>query len=264
MILYSVSTKVAAMNDLNDRLHRAIWNKSSVDIINKLIDEGADIEHRGYFCETPLFAAISYYNPLVIQALLDRGANVEARDLDGNTALHQASSFSYLKIVQLLVEKANVSTINNRGETALHCAAGHGGPNIEVIQVLVKGGFAVNAEDNEGMTPLHTVVYERGKHCTNAPEEKDNVICLLCLGAHHEIKDKKGKKPYWYVSGKEPSFYQKKHLAQILKNSKSVRKVVFPYALKKLNGKTIKNEWDNLKKEPDEKNIRPYAQYDLK
>ena len=59
----------------------------------------------------------------IVQSLLDRGADVNAKDSDGWTALHWAAYNGYEEIVKALVRAgANVDTKNNRGETALQMA----------------------------------------------------------------------------------------------------------------------------------------------
>ena len=61
----------------------------------------------------------------VIQMLIDHGADINARDTQGNTALHYAvKSGNYGVLTQLLEQKGiDVNKQNNNGDTALHLAA---------------------------------------------------------------------------------------------------------------------------------------------
>ena len=69
---------------------------------------------------------------------------------------------------------------NDRGETDLHIAAAWNLP--EVIIFLLNQGANVNAQDNDGKTPLHTAVM-----FSNAPETAE---ILLKHDANPNIKDK--------------------------------------------------------------------------
>lgn len=76
----------------------------SLDVTEKLIELGADIESRDKFGMTPLILASknSYYDIAAI--LIFAGADLEARDAKGNTALMRAREHCNDHIVELLIE----------------------------------------------------------------------------------------------------------------------------------------------------------------
>ena len=140
----------------------------------------------------------------IVQSLLDRGADVNAKDSDGWTALHWAAYNGYEEIVKALVRAgANVDTKNNRGETALHWAAYNG--FAEIVQLLLDKGAEVNATDKYGITALHLAsrkgaeVNAKDKSGETALYEATRqghagiVKLLLAKGANVDAKDHDGR-----------------------------------------------------------------------
>ena len=68
----------------------------------------------------------------MVQLLLENGANIEARDQRGETALMMAIRKDDLEMVQLLLEHgANIEARDQRGETALMIAVYY----LEMVQL---------------------------------------------------------------------------------------------------------------------------------
>jgi len=105
---------------------------------------------------TVLYYAIYQNNVDLVQFLIDRGANIEAVDDVGRTLLHCAAYFNFADIVELLVSVgANLSAKDNLGRTPLHQAVC--GASIGVVQYLLSQGVDVNVVDNERNTPLNLI-----------------------------------------------------------------------------------------------------------
>jgi ankyrin repeat protein len=122
---------------------------------------------------TPFWLAARAAEADIMQALAAGGADPNLGAADNTTPLMAATGLSqniaarvrtisesqFLEAVKVAVELgADVNAANDRGKTALHGAAGVGESTI--IQFLADKGGNVDAEDEEGQTPL--TVAERG------------------------------------------------------------------------------------------------------
>jgi ankyrin repeat protein len=112
-------------------LHVAMWNGSSIAVVQFLISNGADVNAKeNRFDKTPLHYAVgkSAPNVGVVELLLASGADVNAKDkYDDKTPLHYA--------VGVLRPDAK---------------------NVEIVKLLISNGADVNAKNNKGNTPLAT------------------------------------------------------------------------------------------------------------
>jgi len=113
---------------------------------------------------TPLFFATSVGDTEVMKVLLARGADPAIGTQDGTTLLMAAAGLAveesetripesrHLDAVKLLVDLgADVTAVNNQGDTALHGAAflGYG----TVARYLLERGAVLNARNKGGQTP---------------------------------------------------------------------------------------------------------------
>ena len=113
----------------------------------------------------------------LIQMLIDVGADVEAQTNDGLTALMVASGLGHIKSTQMLIDAgAKIETRAENGQTALLFACSGLNPpyssvsrryyykykteHIDVIKALLQNNADVNARDNEGWACL-MLVYDR-------------------------------------------------------------------------------------------------------
>lgn len=89
------------------------------DIVEMLLEAGADIEHRNDQGETALISAAQNGHKEIVQMLLDAGANVNQENADGETALDLAIKLRHKKdLVDLLLEhSAEASGIKKKRKT---------------------------------------------------------------------------------------------------------------------------------------------------
>jgi hypothetical protein len=118
---------------------------------------GADLDVRGKYGRTPLHAAAYSGNLEVVRRLIEYDpAYINARDEGGFTPLLMESEGCNSKdgsVVRLLLEHgADINVQNQDGETPLHEASTYGA--LEVVRLLLEHGADVEAKDNYGKTVL--------------------------------------------------------------------------------------------------------------
>mmetsp|Transcript_138095 Transcript_138095/g.240173 ORF Transcript_138095/g.240173 Transcript_138095/m.240173 type:complete len:248 (-) Transcript_138095:16-759(-) len=89
----------------------------------------------------------------LVQELLEEGADMEVKDASGRTVLALAAIRQKPDIMNLLIEKkANVDAKDDGGISALMWAARDGHAN--EVEILADAGADVNAPDEDGMTAI--------------------------------------------------------------------------------------------------------------
>ncbi|KAI1158830.1 hypothetical protein F5B18DRAFT_65083 [Nemania serpens] len=76
------------------------------EIVQLLIERGADIESKGSYGQTPLSWAAGNGHQQIVQLLIERGADIESKDSSGRTPLSWAAENGHLEIMELLIEKS--------------------------------------------------------------------------------------------------------------------------------------------------------------
>lgn len=136
-----------------------LCSAQSPEMVNFLLDNGADIEIKNNNQETPLFYAV-FGDVDVVQALVKRGANIHALDKSGNTILHYPSDPKVT--TYLLMNGLDPNARNNINETPLHNAVIDSNLDeenlrdsaLETIRVLLEYGANVSIKNDFGETPI--------------------------------------------------------------------------------------------------------------
>ena len=109
------------------------------EILELLLDRGADINQRSSSGWTPLIAAVMRGSSRIVEMLLTRGADINARTEDGRTALIHAVRKQSTAVVEiLLAHRADVTVRDGYGKTALEIA--EEGHNEDIIRQLKNAG----------------------------------------------------------------------------------------------------------------------------
>ncbi|MFZ4779476.1 MAG: ankyrin repeat domain-containing protein [Terrimicrobiaceae bacterium] len=89
----------------------------------------------------------------IIQTLIDAGADVNSRAKNGWTAMHRAASEGWIKVTEfLLSKKARLDSRTEKGETPLFVACMMG--KLAMLHFLLKKGSDYNIQNFWKMTPL--------------------------------------------------------------------------------------------------------------
>ncbi|CAG5128326.1 unnamed protein product, partial [Candidula unifasciata] len=187
-------------------LHQACID-DNLEMVEFLVEHGADIDVCDNEGWTPLHATASCAFLDIARYLIKHNANVAAVNNDGDLPIDIADNKDMERLLQeemnrqgidaeaarneeeqRMLEDANqwladktVKEIQHpkTGATALHVAAAKG--YISVINLLLKAGVDINAEDHDGWTALHAAVHWDQKE---AVEILVNHLCDM----HHKNK----------------------------------------------------------------------------
>eukprot|EP01137_Pigoraptor_chileana_P011404 Opistho-2@62224 len=126
-----------------------------IDVVTLLLDRGADVNAVTTSRSSALHIASRNDCTGVVALLLDRGADMNAVDCKGLTALQIASQKNHVDVVALLLNRgADGSAVTTDGRlTALHIASQN--DSTGVVALLLDRGADVNAVDNRRCTALH-------------------------------------------------------------------------------------------------------------
>lgn len=134
-----------------------LWVKrGNVDRVKILLEFNPDaVNFKDSEEKTPLHWAVYNNQRDIINVLLEAGANVNVTEVIGITPLHYAAERGYVEVVELLLDAGadvNAQDYGYFNFTPLHGAAGFG--RFEIVKLLLRTGAKVNLRDNEGRTAL--------------------------------------------------------------------------------------------------------------
>ena len=104
----------------------SIWaaaKRNDIELLEKKISEGFDVNKKDYLQATPLHWASAYGNTESIDLLLKNGADIDAGDGKNSTPLHWASFMARPDSVKLLIDNnASIEKRNSDGSNAFQSA----------------------------------------------------------------------------------------------------------------------------------------------
>jgi ankyrin repeat protein len=154
LLLYLTSLSIQA-GEIHDAAAAGDLNK----VQSIITADPCSIESKDENGSTPLHIACIRNQVAVANFLIDQGANVNARNKWGQTPLHWANGVfgqDYDLIKRLIAKGADVNAQGNRGESVLQWAAGQG--NLKVAELLINSGADLNAYDKNFGTILHNII----------------------------------------------------------------------------------------------------------
>ena len=174
--------RLATRNGYNSILVAA-W-RGHTPIVKMLLEEGipAGTAVCGY---SVLHAAASAGQNDMVQLLISKGVDVNTRDRDGvhRTPLRWAVQENHLSVIQTLLDNgAEIDAQDEDGDTPLIQASGEGW--LEVVRLLLERGADVNFQNHGGSTALILAA---------AYDNADIVSLLLQHGADRNLKEEDGK-----------------------------------------------------------------------
>ena len=123
-----------------------------VQVVGKLLDDGADVNARNVEGDTALILASFYATPECVELLIAKGADVNAANKAGATPLIRAAT-DYEKTRLLTAAGANVRVRSALGNTPLILAARRAG-NCRTVQWLLERGADATERNDAGVSPI--------------------------------------------------------------------------------------------------------------
>ena len=147
--------------DVNHRVteyHETALHRSShptrADIVQVLIDAGAEVEIRNKYGYSPLHYACLSGATDVVKMLVRAGAGVRAQTDAGETCLAYALISRHIATIRYLVglPDVDVNHLSAHNHTVLHFAVLD---HASRVQVLIDAGADIDTKNNSGWSPLH-------------------------------------------------------------------------------------------------------------
>jgi len=123
----------------------------SLEIVQLLLEKGADPKMASSSGNTPILDAVMRKNVKVVAELLAKGVSPTAANAEGYTPLHRAATKEVAEL--LLSLDGDVAARTKNGDTPLHTALSMG--YLEVAELLLDRGADIEAIGNFDHRPLH-------------------------------------------------------------------------------------------------------------
>ncbi|KAG9267996.1 ankyrin repeat and SOCS box protein 3 [Astyanax mexicanus] len=150
-----------------------------VQVVNRLLKRGADINKMSNDLSCPLFAAVDGGHMEVVKLLVSKGAEVNGTHSTSDwSCLHQAVYKGHTEIVKFLVGLCSLEAVDDYGITPLFVAAQYG--RHECLQVLANAGANVNCQAKDLATPLLIAAQEGHLSCVDlllSHKADPNIYC---------------------------------------------------------------------------------------
>ena len=170
---------VNATDKTHDTALRIACVKGNTNAVNVLLKAGADTYIVKDGCTCLISAVNNDCSKEVLQAIIDHGADVNATDQQNCTALFIACDKSNTDAINVLLNAGadtNIALDDNSTTCLMHAVFKNSSK--EVLQTFIDHGADVNATSNENATALWLACDERNKHA---------ISVLLKAGANTNI-----------------------------------------------------------------------------
>ncbi|MEM4589815.1 MAG: ankyrin repeat domain-containing protein [Candidatus Micrarchaeia archaeon] len=169
----------------------------SLEALEILYNTGAQVveyDSEGNVFYTAFEELIALDRPEIIEKLIDLGADWKVKNSGCSMLYYASSSASSLKV---FLEKTDLD-VNEEAEdgtTPIFMAAIH--HDRDAIKMLLEHGALINKQDKNGLTALHHIL--KSDYVENKSKRIEAIRLLLEHGADPNIKSNEGKTPLDYA-----------------------------------------------------------------
>ncbi len=172
--------------------------------IKKFILNNGKINEQNNTGETILHMSILNGYSRQTELLINSKSDITIRNKEKDTPLHWAilahnnsevldqdtnEPRNNCEIIKKLINKKTINAQDNDGNTPLHLAAYLG--HLDLVSILIKAKCDINIKNHNGKTPLHYAAINN---------HKDIVQKLVDNNADLDARDNRNKNPYYYVN----------------------------------------------------------------
>ncbi|CAD7697450.1 unnamed protein product [Ostreobium quekettii] len=182
------------MGDFNETaLGAACW-EGHADVVDVLIEAGADVNARSDYGGTPLKYAVISGELAIVHALLKAGASTDgvAAGNGAGILFRVMTEGSHEVAQELIAEGQSVEGLSGVTETPLLLAAKFS--HAPIVAALLDAGARPDQKDEFGATPLHFASNIGG------PDSNNITRALLEAGADVDVSDNRGRTPVFYAA----------------------------------------------------------------
>lgn len=190
-LLTYLTTSGIAVEDFGKALRDAA-EAGNLELLNKLIAVGTDLNSQRWFGGTAVHAAAAYNHPECLKALIDAGANVNYIDTNLGTPLHCAASAEIATM--LIAAGADVNKAVKYGTPLAFQTRLYTTWKIDLIKVLIDSGADVNAVNGYEQPILFEII--RNPLDSNTLEKRSELVrMLIAAGADVNKPNPQGMTP---------------------------------------------------------------------
>ena len=208
LLEYDVNVNIKNLNGYTP-LHLTVhigddkYKEDVLKIISKLLKKGCNINEKNNDEENTLHLATKYRSSLrIVNFLIENGIDMFAKDINGLTALHHASK---IKVINSLIDKGlDVNSLDNNNMTPLHWAVKKL-RSLDIIKLLIERGANIHAVNNKNMSILHVGMRSQ-EECSLLADDPNVASHLINLGVNINLLDSKGYNALYLAVKNQASF----------------------------------------------------------
>ena len=149
------ASKCINLDEHNDIIHYACWG-NNLDIVKYLVEErNVDINYIDRDGWYPIHSACNSLD--LIEYLVEKGADINCRGYKGNHLIHLVCNDKYDESIEiaewLIAHNVDVNCLNDELVSPIHYACMRG--MLGIVKLLVGCGLDVNCADKNGWCPIH-------------------------------------------------------------------------------------------------------------